>query len=454
MKLTFAKMAFRVFVFQLLLLLGANPLSANFYINEIYFDPPESSGDDFAEYIELRGDPNMDLSNHYLIFLENEIASEETGGTADPGVIDYMFDLGALPDPRLGSNGYLVLRQAGNAYNLGLPGSVSQIPAATRDFVNTAGGLRWMDGSGNSTVGFSGEDGKRKLENSGFTAMLIRNDGAPEHAPFIPTDGNSPPVDLDDDDDKILDPNGLVSQWHVYDSIGVNSEASDVNGFLYGEINFSAGSPDPNLPGQGFNTPGTIFIDVGYEIEYIARWGDSTGSAPEDWHVTNLTNDTDAGFNGIDDYRQAGDPHGVGSSNQYVETSQGVPYATVMTDTMGSSNLFILDGDVNPTFDGEEYVFDGRVDAFDFLHIQRNLGFGTGLDPNTGAPVAIVGATATRQHGDTTRDRTVSSADISVWGDNYGSTLSNLTAFTAVPEPSTLLLMLAGCSFTTLTRRR
>lgn len=431
-------MAFRFLVFSLLLLFGDPRLYADFYINEIFFDPPADVGDQFAEYIELRGDPNMSLANHYLIFLENENSE-----TADPGEIEYIFDLGSLATPKLGSNGFLVLRQAGNLYDFpsSPSGNVSAIAPGATDIVNTSSSFEWADTAGNSTAGFSGENGKTILENSGFTAMLIRNDGDPNDAPFIPSDPNAELIDLDDDDDNELDLGGELANWTVLDSIGVNSDADDIDGFLYAPVNFSSAEP----VGGGNVPAGAEFVAVNYEIEYIGRWGDSTGSDPEDWHASNVTDESAAGYDGFDDYRQAGDPHGVDNTMQYVETNQGVPYGTYLTDNLGSSNYYVVDGDVNPVYDGEEYVFDGRVDGLDFLAIQRNFGFGVGIGPSSGA-------TATRQHGDTNNDRTVNAADIEVWGNNYGTTLTS-TNLASVPEPTTLTLLFASCLIT-LSRSR
>lgn len=419
----------------LLATLGTTSVAnAQIYINEIHFDPPGEE-DGRAEYIELRGDPNTSLANHYLLFLENE-----TSATANPGEIDYLFDLGSIATPKLGSNGFLVLRQGSNQYGSGL---TTIAPGAT-DVVNTATSFTWGQ-TGNSSVGFSGELGKTILENSGFTAMLIRNDGDPNtDAPFVPTDPNTPLIDLDSDDDNELDSSGPLANWFVYDKIGINSEASDVNGLLYGDINFSAGSPDPNNPGAGNVPAGATFVDVGYEIEHLARWGDSTGSTAVDWHVTNSTDEGASGFDARPDWRQAADPHSApddpNSADQFVETNQGVPYGTYLFDNLGSSNVFILDGDVNAEYDGEEFVFDGRVDGLDFLRIQQNYGFGSGTF-------------ATREHGDSNRDRTVDSLDIAVWSANYGTTLASVNV-AAVPEPSSLVLLLTLVAATGLRVRR
>lgn len=410
--------------------LSTSTASAQMYINEIYFDPPGSSLDLIQEYIELRGDPDASLADHYLIFLENE-----NSATADPGEVEYIFDLGSLSVPKLGSNGFLRLRQAGNSYSAAAPG--------TTDLVNTATAFSWGT-TGNSTVGFSGEAGKNRIENSGFTAMLIKNNGGAGTVPFVATsDPNSPRIDLDEDDNNELDPGGFLASWSVLDSIGVNSEGSDVDGLLYAPINFSAGSPDANNPGVGHVPPGATFVDVGYEIEILARWGNSTGSEQADWHASNITNDSLAGFDGPADYRQSAEPHGVGTPSQFVESSQGVPYGTYMVDTPGAPNVYILDGDYDPVYDGEEYVFNGIVDGSDFLAWQRNVGFGGGLY-------------ATRQHGDGDLNRTVDGGDLALWEANYGAQLPPplAAAASAVPEPSTSLLLSVAAMVLLKARRR
>lgn len=383
---------------------------AQIYINEIFFDPP-GQGDLVFEYIELRGTPNASLADHYLVFLENEQSA-----VANPGAIEAYFDLGKLALPELGENGFLTLRQTANVY--------SNLDSQSNNIQNNTEAFGW--GVNSSEVGWQDEPGGTFdgiIENSGFTAMLIKNNGGPASAPSIA----ETLIDLDVDDDKVLDSGTILDDWTVYDSIGVNAEASDVAGFLYAPINFGAGTP----PEGANNTPGTTYVDVGYEIEYLGRWGDSTGSTEADWHASNLTDDGGTGFDGPVDFRQAGDPHGIGTPNQFVETSQGVPYGTLIAGTLGSSNLRIEDGDFDPTYDGEEFVFDGDVDGADYLAWQRNFEFGEGIY-------------ATRQHGDANHDRTVDGADLVVWQDNYGAGDSATTNIQAVPEPTSLMLVAIG----------
>lgn len=406
----------RLYAFTFFLLLSPGSASAQMWINEIYLDPP-SSLDSTHEYIELRGMPGASLADHYLIILENEISA-----TANPGQIEAVFDLGSLNDPFLGANGFLTLRQAGSPFNNLNPLSNNQI--------NTATGATWGSGT-QSSVGFTDENNDGIIENSGGTFMLIKNNGGTATAPTITTPNL---IDLDANNDKVLDDNIYMQNWTILDSIGFNGEASDINGYLYAPINFSPGTP----VGGGNVGPGATFVDVGFEIEYIARWGNSTGNAASDWHVSNLTNEpgtSGAGYDGPDDFRQSATPHGINTVNQFVESNQGVPYGTILTNTLGSENYFIADGDFNAVYNGEEYVFDGVVSGRDFLHWQRNAGYGL----NTfGVP-----RFATRRHGDANGDRVVDSADLAIWQAAYGA--SALSGFTSVPEPSSLaLLMFSG----------
>ncbi len=141
------------------------------FINEIFFNPGGDGSDGRDEYIEIRGNANAPLADHYLLIIE----SENNGET---GFIENIFDLG---DFSLGSNGFLVLRQKFSRY-----GDPSPINPAATDLVNDGPNLPgpafpgFGDGE-NSTIGASdlpslgSGPGDGQLEGSGFTAMLIRN---------------------------------------------------------------------------------------------------------------------------------------------------------------------------------------------------------------------------------------------------------------------------------------
>lgn len=397
-----------------LLLLFMAPVHAQMWINEVFFNPP-GSPDPFQEYIEIRGTAGASLADHYLIVLENEISA-----TANPGTIEAVFDLGSLSSPVLGSNGFLTIRAAGNPYTTLDPNS--------NNFVNTLAGATFGSGPESSSVGFTDENNDGELEGSGGTYMLIKNNGGPDTAPRVVQGAL---IDLDTDNDRVLDPGSIFSSWTVFDSIGINGETTENNAILYAPINFSTSAPTmPNIP------DGAELVVVGFEIEYFGRWGDSTGTTAADWHISNLTDNPASGRDNDGDLRQSGDPHGINRTNQFVETSQGVPYGTRIQSTLGSSNISILDGDFDAIYDGEEFVFDGDVDGRDFLHWQRNFGFGLNA---SGEP-----RYATRRHGDANNDRVVDGADLAIWQANYGSGFSLAALGIAVPEPSCCALVLCA----------
>lgn len=412
--------------FSILMASLLSAAQAQMYINEVFFNAP-GSPDPFQEYVEIRGLSGASLADHYLIVLENEIS-----GTANPGSIEAVFDLGSLSNPVLGSNGYLTIRAAGNPYTSLNPNS--------NNFVNTLAGATFGSGPASSSVGFTDEDDEGELEGSGGTYMLIKNNGGAATAPKVVQGAL---IDLDTDNNAELDASSIFSSWTVFDSIGINGETTENNAITYAPINFSTSAPTlatPTIPA------GAQKVVVGFEIEYFARWGDSTGSTADDWHISNLTDNPASRRDSDGDLRQSGEPHGFNRPNQFVETSQGVPYGTRIQATMGGPNLFIQDGDFDPVDNGEEYVFDGKVTGRDFLIWQRRFGFG--LDGG-GIPKY-----ATRQHGDANHDRVVNEGDLALWQANYGAGAGSLLASTtAIPEPSSVIMAMLGITLLASRRR-
>ena len=393
------------------------------FINEIFSDPGGAGDDAKDAYIELRGTPSMALDDYYLIFIENEGNASGTGLT---GQIENIFTFGDDPDTpavepayTLGTNGYLTLRQNGNSY--------PAPPAGTTDLVNTAGTPGWgSTAGGGSSIRAKDTGNQGELEGSGFTAMLIRD-----------LTGSTPPTlgfDLDVGNDGLDDPNGRAG-WKIVDSIGYFGESGEaLTGRLYAQINFGPefdgelvdiGLPNP-VPFTAANViePGATYVGVGYEIEFAARWGDSTGQTFADWHISNLTDNTQSGSTGVPDFRQSGGFHDPTEPDTKVETSQGIAYGTPLANTLGETNLFIEAGDND---------FNGIVNGIDFLKIQSNQGIGDGL---------VIGAavTALREQGDTNGDWLIDSTDIANWAANYGAGGSVTAAAAAVPEPTTALL--------------
>jgi hypothetical protein len=411
-----------------------NSSHAEIYLNEIFLDPGGAGDDGRDEYIELRGTPGMSLANHYLILIENE-------RNASLGQIENIFTLGDDPNTpaietpyTLGTNGFLTLRQKGSLYTNVAPG--------TTDLVNTGTGAGYGSDAG-SSVRHSDQGADGKTENSGFTAMLIRNDGDPFLGqPFLGLDLDLGDNGLDPVESDQFDWN---DNWMILDAIGIFSEAGEAPmGRTYAPINFG-----PELPGQDVDVglpnpitfvpniePDATYVGLNYEIEYVGRWGNSTGQTAADWHAANLTDRAESGSTGVPDYRQSGDPHGQGI-DQRVETSQGIPYGTPILTTLGAPNLLYEDGD---------FDFDGDVDGRDFLIWQRGFGYGDGITLD-----ALV--TATRAHGDTNGDWTVDGLDLANWQANYGIAPQSLIGTVAIPEPASLALA-SLCTIALATARR
>ncbi|MEO1496174.1 MAG: hypothetical protein AAFV43_03385 [Planctomycetota bacterium] len=420
------------------LLASPTPTLGQMYINEIFFDPGGAANDQRDEFIELRGEAGTSLDDHYLVFLENEL---DAFGDGDAGVVENLFELGGFS---IGSNGFLVLLQKFNTYSA--DNLVAGANILTNDGPNRPGSFpAAFPGYGNnaeegSTIGASdlpspsSEVSTGATENSGFTAMLIRNDSGA--APMLGED-------LDIGNDGLDVPTGKAG-WTVLDSIGVFGEADETEfGRLYGRANFGSGVEGFFPPGWTPNIePGADFELVPYEIEHIARWGNSTGSTGDDWHITNLTDNEGSGSLGVSrsgmrmDLRQSlvgGHPSDDGNSatpapaQAAVESNKAVPYGTKLLDNIGGPNY--LTGDFNN---------DGYVDIADYTVWRDTAGETepTGLFPasETDHPLA-----------DHNHDFDVDQDDYDLWEANFGLPGSLSGGGAAVPEPaSAVLLMLMG----------
>jgi hypothetical protein len=383
---------------------AGNASGDEIYINEIYFNPPvprhfsNLDTDQTHQYVELRGTPNMSLTDHFLVFVENESGA--------PGTVEAFFDLGAFT---LGANGFFTASQKEDpAVNNPIPSRrpythYSFDPQST-NVRNTGLAVGFGNGEpGASTVGFSGENAtglsSGLIEASGFTAFLIRTDGLAASKPVLLSD-----IDMGDDGlDMPVQPDGtgVMPGWTVLDSIGVFAEVNEaILGRLYSPLAF--GFEPANLvtglePGAEY-----VFLDwPELEAEYIGRWGNSTGDAPKDWHVSNLTHDDRAGFTNTGDFRQSAEPHESADPADW-ESNQGVPYGTNLTNTLGTPNYplnvatpipgdFDSDQDVDGDDLTEEWMvrFGDDLGGEDFLVWQRNVGTGVpavgAVQPATGA---------------------------------------------------------------------
>ena len=415
----------------------ASPAAAQFYINEIYFNPGGGALDSRDEYIELRGTAGASLDNIYLVILENELPGASTTNRA--GTIENIFDLNTRS---MGTNGFLTLREKGSLYTVA-PG--------TTDLVNTGSGAGYGSGPGSSTIGATGN---LDLEASGFTAMLIHNDGGE-----VPTIGLDLDHEVDNDGNPLTEKDGLDYPgmgrpgWTILDSVGLFAEPEETEtGRVYGQVNYARVDQFIPIDFVPQIEPGTEFQRIPFEVEYIGRWGNSTGHELDDWHVSNLTDNSGSGSAGVltaggPDLRQSciDGPgcHAVNDSNPNTpapqppngtESSMAVPYGTKLTNTLGAPNFMF--GDYNK---------DGVVDAADYTVWRDTLGATTGTETNHPA-------------ADTNHDFLVNDLDYDLWKSNFGQPGTGAGGSTVggvgVPEPATISLLAIGGAMASMIRRR
>jgi hypothetical protein len=448
-----------IFLAVALVALAVKAANAELFINELHFDPGSSGQllDTRDEYIELRGTPGMSLANHYLLFVENEDNELHTDAT---GNIENIFNLGNLT---LGSNGFLLLRQDGNLYN---DNAVAQGATSVEHNDNNAGVANGWGNGGGSLVFHQGINNagfpKIELENGGATAMLIRNK--------VEVDGGLAPTlnfDLDQGNDGLdsrvgstqAPLNDWAAKWEIVDSIGWLEVAEIQYGRSYGNVTFSAdvvGQPvfegGPVLTTEmvtAATEPGSSFAGIGFEIELLARWGNSTAHTTDDWHASNLTVDLGSGSAGVAttpssiiDLRQSGDPHpsSDGDPNtpapqpEFIESSKDVPYGTKIADSLGGPNY--ITGDFNK---------DGLVDTADYVVWRKTLN--------------AAGSESSHPLADPNHDFVVNASDLDSWMLNFGSPGTSLGGGSlasqpgsSVPEPVMSVYAVAACA--TLVLRR
>ena len=101
-------------------------------------------------------------------------------------------------------------------------------------------------------------------------------------------------------------------------------------------------------------------------------------------------------------------------------------------DSYGNAGIAGFSFDIVPVPEGDaDFDVDTDVDVADLMIWQRGYGL-TGQTDNS--------------NGDATGDGNVDGADLEVWQLDFG-TGASLGAASAVPEPSSVLLLLIGCAF-------
>lgn len=405
--------------------------SAGLFINEIFFDPPSGDSDGEREFIELRGTPNASLENHFLIFLESENSTDPEG----PGGVDNIFDLG---DFSFGSNGFLSLRQAGSQHTVVNPAATNVINTSPNlpPFGTQSAGFGSGPGSFSvSTIGASDDGDDGNLENGGFSALLIRNDTGVDI---------SLSDDFDADDDGNLDP-FVFDNFTILDSVG-QAEPGETDPFFYAAINFA----NTDAVGGASVTAGGEVVFLPFEIEYLGRFGNSTGVTNADYLVTNLTSDSNSGAGnlpGLDIRVSTQDPQPASGSDTDgdgvvdtppgplasggvtpgdVEANQDIPFGLPILNTIGGPNF--LSGDFND---------DGTVSAADFTVFRDT--FGATADE------------ANPQPADHDRSFVVDNADFELFQSFFGFGAASAHSASspvltspslAIPEPQSAVLML------------
>ncbi len=225
------------------------PVTDFLLINEIHFDPlfGDASED---QYLEFRGTPGENVGpDTYLVVVD--------GDANDAGVINSVF---ALSNLQLGSNGFLVLTQAGGNYPSDDAASVFQ-----------------------GTDGFAGLPGDLFSDNSTLSNRFEFIFGANT---FLLIETGTAPVagdDVDSNNDGNLD--GPASSWNILDSVSVLGTFTGGNAteIAYSQLVFAA-------DGLGQFPSNSEVIRIG-DASYVGRIGDSTGSRATDW-VGGITQET------------------------------------------------------------------------------------------------------------------------------------------------------------------
>lgn len=216
-------------------------------INEILFDP--LFGDDNTEqYVELRGTPSSSLAQGtYLVVVESE-----KGFNNSEGKIHGIFDLSGQA---FGSNGFLVLLPMDSPFT---PDPAANTLQSTEEAFGGLPGDIYQDSHPLSD--------RIDFQYASNTFFLIETDVAPQLGD-----------DVDADSDGLIDPDGIVSDWTILDSISTMWGLNDGNG--YGEIVFvDTGDFDPEVTVAA----GTTVVEVD-GTGYVGRIGNSVGSAATDW---------------------------------------------------------------------------------------------------------------------------------------------------------------------------
>ncbi len=216
-----------------LVALAAGHADAALLINEVFINPP--STDAPKEYVELR---NTDTAAALTIPAGTYFVGIEGDGNSI-GDVQTIFDVSGLVIP---PGGYLVLLQGGHTYTTVANATV--IAGTATGFAGVAG-----------FVADSGTD----IENESVTFLLLS-------APAAPT----LTTDIDANDDGIGD-GAVFPTWTVLDSIGILNAGATSRSYASLTFGRMGGATGPGI------------VSLPFIAGYVARNGNSTGSAEADW---------------------------------------------------------------------------------------------------------------------------------------------------------------------------
>ncbi len=430
------------------LLLSTSQMQAAIRFNEIYYSPEDP--EDGRQFIELRSTTGgvESLNNMWILEIDGD-AGNVPGLQDNPGTILSAINLSGLST---GSNGLFLWRDSNSIVldNSKAPGV--QGPGAT-----TVLALDLFPGR--VDLGYEGDEGggTKIYENDISNFLLVEN--------FTGTLG----LDLDNEANAIKG-NGTfnITPWTVvHDAISAKETVDP--GFQYaqsvGGINFTGGfgsdiySWDPVENMWAFFDSGSGEADGGYVGPFFANDGSSfygsndAGyqdgrtiyvSASSDFLYATPGAENATGVGGLyrGDVDQDGDVDAADIDFLYDNLGTvGVRFDVALN--FGAASLT----DINALVQGDNGVrsedlfftdfgdadLDGDVDGRDFLAWQR------GASADSGWAL-----------GDFNGDDVVNQLDLQIWQNKYGFVRA-LTAFSSVPEPSSLLLvggtlLLASCA--------
>ena len=313
-----------------------NVVDRTLLINELLIDPLfGNKATDQA--VEIRGLPNAIVpSGTYLVVVEEDGFS--------PGSVHGIFDLSNLT---LGSNGFLVLLAGGSPHATNPNSSVLQ--SSEPGFGQLPGDIYSDSHTLTDTIDFI-------VGSNGF--MLIQSDVAPQLGD-----------DVDVDDDGFADPDGVISNWDVLDSISLHPFVGRGDQ-AYTDVIFTERGTG-TIPDYARMDGVEVIVTEG--MGYAARIGDSFGSTADDWVVGTIRDEPDAGlkygfesgifgvpipmaFQGrdLDHFGESNFVGGVRGTVQlnpvvegddFFEPAQGV---VVLADTNGNGRRDILNFELEP----------------------------------------------------------------------------------------------------------